>query len=327
MIDFSQYPEEHPFIIENDFIINPFEEKRRRYIEILKDIENYLINYIERGIQGYVACNDNSLKTQYENEYNNAQELFIFLKNNHLWYFYDLSCPETELASCSCIEEVYYYFNEFDNYISQIDNLMSFEYEFFTPLEDSWEIVKQVFFKIGTPYQLYGYFDYKNNEIITKIEDFLNDIYPVEDTWTDVLTSISNNKDQLIFDMQQFFDDIKIAGQDIKSLIKPVYNYISLIKLGGILLSKSWGTFNLNDDLTFLLKDYSEVMVSIQNNEKEAVGKSLQITDNLINSMVKPDRSNLEMVMSKTTKISFNSDDIKQKLIDIHNTFIIPNYN
>jgi len=258
MIDFSNYNEQYPYILPDNITTS------------------FLINPFREKNSKY-----------YHNINHSYPEL-----NGYFDGFNPLSVYEVAIKLDKCLD----FFKDFSSYASKVKILSSFENEYSNKINDSWLLVEQLFYKIGSTYKLFGYFD-------TLINNLINGL----------ITESS------------FITDLELGINDINTIITPMIDYMYLIELGNSLQGSSWEHLNSNEIIDPNIDSYSRVIISSDIDDRyEAIGISLQVSKNLISTSLKDDRSNIEMIMSKAFKISLNVSDVRQKLMDL--VFIIPDY-
>lgn len=259
MIDFSQYNEEAPFVI--------------------------------------ALTNENAFII--ESPFDEKRQRYIYeLKeyDRSTYRYFDNIEPDWVINVTRKADMAYDFFSDFERYAQRVKILASYEYLYVEKLEEAWNIVKQLFYKIGSPHKLFGYFDHQVNQFISGTID----------------------KPTLI-------NRIELGVNDMRVLLDPVIDFLYLLEIGTNLMNSSWGTLNEHSEIDALLIDYGQTIVSSNIDDRfEAIGTSIQLSTELTRTNLKSDKTNVEMIMSKNLKLSMNAFNLNARLNNL--VFVNPNY-
>jgi len=259
MIDFSQYPEESPFKI--------------------------------------AVTNENAFLIESPFDEKRLRYVFELREANKTAYrYFEEIEPDWVIEVARKADKVFDFFSDFATYVQRVKTLVPYEYAYKEALEDGWEVMRQIFYKIGTPYQLFGYFDHQVN----------------------LHTSGA-------IDNATFVQRIQTGIQDLNTILDPLLSLLYYIEIGSKLMQSSWSHLNPNDELDSLMASYGRTLISANIDDRfEAVGTSLQVSAEFFGNQLANDNSNVEMIMAKTIKISLDSYNLKQKLEALN--FYTPSY-
>jgi hypothetical protein len=337
MIDFSQYSEVAPFItpdlttnymkhIDNDYRELPFNDKRLLYINYLDRAVNEYLKYLERGAAGYAAQNDTNIRNQYASVYNDTQTLIEKLEPKPSQYF-SKAQPEDQSATCLGTDRVYDMYRNFIGISSRAQGLFMYEEYYVVVLKDVFNVAHQIFNAIGTRGQFFGYLDQQVKGICDLINLNADSLKNVSDDWTKILNTASSQLNDFLNNYDNFINNILIAGNDMRSIIKPIISFLNMLDIGGETFTATWGSVAFNEKIADIALEYGKSSAMFNGDHFVTnQGNSYQITDQMLQHM-NDDRSNLEFIMTKATKIALEDADIRNILVQIHNDIIVPNYN
>jgi hypothetical protein len=224
------------------------------------------------------------------------QHDFGFKLEDPTWNIFEYYRNEDINIAGKQSDDAYDFYVTFNNYASAVDTLYHFEYEFLNVLPLAWKKAKSIFFELGnTPLAISGNID-------SALIQFSDDL----STSTDIETLADN-----------FKIEIRQKVLDMSSELKALSDYVRLIKEAGSITGESWTIINTSKEIKPLLIEYAQVMSTQNDVNQKKIGYTLQLSNSLTDQMLRPDKANIEMVMSKNTKISFNGTNIRQELLDI----------
>jgi len=338
MINFSQYPEMEPFITKNLTIENPgfqispfkesiFEDKRQHYINFLKVKTDNFLAHIERGINGYIAEDINSPeKNNYLSKYNKAIDIWNTFTNVSPYYLFLKECPEEDSGYCLGADLVYDFYRTIPEYGSKLKGLQLYEEYFSVMFQELFDVTNELFHKIGTRGQLFGYIE---NEIIIFC-NYLDDIIELVDngqpTWQSILNIIDNNSLDINTNYQNFLGGVRLGASDARKIIKPVVKYINIFDIANKVINTCWTSVYKDKEIDDTTALFNRVSINFDEDPYiRTVGVASQISEG-IHPYIKEDQSNMELMMVKMIKTTFNELDIRNTLITIHQEIIIPTF-
>jgi len=335
MIDFSQYSEVDPFTtpildstyskhIDYDFKELPFNDKRKKYIDFLDKSFNKLIQYLERGAAGFASIEDTNLKNQFRQQYEAVQNLLELFEIKPSDYF-DISMPIDQSANCLGTDRVYSMYRNFINITSIVQGLYTYEEYYEVCLKDAFHVSNQIFNKIGTRGQFYGYLDQQVKGFGDLMDNYSEQLKNSADDWKLLLDIGAGFSTNLTTQYNSFVYNITTAGQDMRQLINPIIKFLNMVELGGDIFTASWGSFSINQKLANINKEYSKNIIGFEDYFAECGGNTYQITEQMLERL-NEDKSNIEFILTKATSLSLTDYGIRTKLEQIHNEIIIPNY-
>ncbi len=338
MINFSQYPEQAPFITPPKdeatvpYPIAPFTEaffetKREGYIHFIQEKTEILKSSIQRSMQGYESLpSGSSLRTSLSAEYIKAKEFNEFLIDNPPYKLFYKETPKASSGNCLGADYVYDMYRNFPDFASIVKGMQTYEEYFIVMFEDIHEVLYQVFNKIGTRGQLFGYID-KQVLAYGLVLDNLNiDISGdnFETNLNNIETALTNYKNSLL----SFTTNVQNAATDMRTIIEPVVQYLSLLEQAGSILSGIWGnTFKEPTVDPVLAKYNSHACVFTDDYTIKNYGIVMQIAQGMSGFLLE-DRSNFELMITKAIGTSFNQIDLHNRLVALHddNVLYIPDY-
>jgi hypothetical protein len=195
----------------------------------------------------------------------------------------------------------YEFYTDLLKYMNRVKSLETYECEFKKVFEIAWDLVYQLFYKIGTRYQLYGYFDYNVNKLIEG--DIADDA---------------------------FKEEICKGNSDMSRLINPLIEYIRLINLGEAIVETCWNSSEQDPVYKDIIDEYSKGYVTLSRWSHEDIewtlGNTMQVTSELDRLDLEATGTNIEMLKSKAVNIIFSQYDMRGRLRRLKLDFIIPNY-
>jgi hypothetical protein len=196
----------------------------------------------------------------------------------------------------------YTFYTDLLKYKNRVKSLETYDCEFQEVFEIAWRLVQQVFYKIGTRYQLYGYFDDTVNKLI---EDDI--------------------------DAEEFKEKMCTGNHDMSELIDPLVEYIRLIELGEKIVETCWTSSENDPNYKNIMSEYSKGYTTVSQDSPRDIewtlGSTMQVTSKLDELILNPTGNNIEMLKSKAVKIIFNQYNMQGKLRNLKSEFKIPNYN
>jgi hypothetical protein len=339
MIDFSQYTEHEPFtteplVLENvGYPIDPFQEaifelKRNHYINFLKLKIDGLLVYLERGASGYSSLPDNSTdRTDYLNKFEIIESWISGIYDNYPPKYFYKEQPKNESANCLGTDYVYDFYRNIPNYASRLRGLYTYEEYFVEMFDDVYSVVYQIFNKIGTRGQFYGYLDNQVSIFGDAIDSYINVLESSSGNWKDILNNSEILKNNYDTSFNLFKNNIIQAASDMRLIIEPIVKYLNIINDSANLMNSSWGNISINEGIDNVLTDYFQGAVTfVDDYHISNIGLSGQITENF-KTYIKDDRSNLELMIIKMVATTFQELNIRQILEQLHLEIVIPDYN
>jgi hypothetical protein len=327
MINFSSYAEEPDFIVNGpvlsepysrlpDFRETPFESKRQKYIEYLDKVTIRLESLLYNIVKNYNPTDIETTNIFYMLDtirYNNPRILFQYTSDIN------------NSAVCLGLDYVYDFYRNLLNYASRLEGLKTYE-EGFIPLFDKfYSVVDQVFNKIGTRGQLYGYTDQEIKTLGNYLESISGSIEQSA-TWNDARIFIDQELSTFNQNIANFRTNILNAAVDIRSIINPVVKYLNVIKVASDVIQTNWGNYAVTEPMRDTVNKYNKSVYlypedfNIQNR-----GVTSQILEQL-RPRIKSDGSNFELILTKSIKIALNKIGVSSLLAQIDSEIIIPNY-
>jgi hypothetical protein len=99
-----------------------------------------------------------------------------------------------------------------------------------------------------------------------------------------------------------------------------------MLDIGGETFASTWGSVAFNETIADIALEYGKSSATLNGDYFVTnQGNSFQISDQMLVHL-NDDRSNLEFILTKTTKLALVDANIRNILIQIHNDIIIPNY-
>ena len=324
MIDFSQYPEVHPFITpvipsnpgrpESDFRESPFENKRLKYINHLnKSIENLRIN-LESGVTGYRTSGGNA--THY-----NAAKVWLN-ELNSITDIFDVYTPDQDSGNCLGTDQVWDLFSRLPQFSNKLLSVKRFEEYSLDMFDDVYEVLNQIFDVIGTRGQLFGYTDRQVKDFIDLIDSWAQQLDA--DNYTDILSTANILKPTFDSAYSTFKTNVKQAGVDMRSIINPVVEYIYLVEKSITSMNVAWGSLQEDQRIKDVLLSFGQNQIDYTTDIKElALGAQISLS---IRGFIDEERSNLEMMVIKMVKTTYDQIDLRNRFIAVHQSMVIPNY-
>jgi len=322
MINFRDYPEMDPFITQDNIISEvgrpepefketPFNTRRLQYINYLNIKERYLNNLL-------TLAQSSGLDST-------SRQMQKILNDTPASIFFEEGTIESLSANCLGTDMVYDFYINILQYGSKLEGLGRYNEIYVDLYENAYEVVNQIFNKIGTRGQLYGYLD---NQIII-YTDFLDSfITELENATTSasMLSIIANRLTQFITIRNSYENNILLGAVDMRLIITPMVKYINLMNIGSKIVGLNFGTLGPNTRLKNIFYTWNK---TVYNFDGDYVPKykaiASQINEQLF-AMVSADRSNQEILLTKSIKLAFDETGISADLIQTKNNMIIPNY-
>ena len=336
MINFSDYQEHAPFITQDRDETDPpypiapfkeaiFEKKRESYIHFIQEKLEILLDSIQGDIHTYEALPDPSQsRTDLANDYLKAKEFRDMLLEEPPYALFYKETPKDQSGNCLGTDYVYDMYRTFPNFASIVKGMSTYEEYFANMFDDIHEILYQIFNKIGTRGQFYGYLD-------TKISDFISTIELLNTQLTsDNFETSLSNMEATLNDYNTYYnlfrDDIIEASTDMRLIVEPVVIYLNLLEQAGTILSGIWGNAFGHTEIDQVLMKYNRNVLGFTSDYTLANnGIIMQILEG-IKPFINDDKSNFEMMMTKAVGTSFDEISLSSRLQITHGEFHIPSY-
>lgn len=336
MINFSQYPELAPFIVSPKdeatvpYPIAPFTEaffetKREGYIHFIQGKTEILKSSIQRSMQGYESLESSSpLRTSLHAKYLKAKDFNTLLVYNPAHNLFYKETPKALSGNCLGADYVYDMYRKFPDFASIIKGMSTYEEYFIAMFNDIHEVLYQVFNKIGTRGQLFGYIDKQVLDYIITLNDLNTDISG--DNFETNLNNIENVMDTYEADLLSFTTDVQNAAADMRGIIEPIVQYLSLLEQAGSILSGIWGNTFKDPIVDPVLAKYnSHACIFTDDYTIKNYGIVMQIAE-AMSGFLKEDRSNFELIITNTIGTAYTTIDLHNRLVALHGVLHIPDY-
>jgi hypothetical protein len=209
---------------------------------------------------------------------------------------------------------------------SRVQGLFMYEEYYVKVLKDVFNVSHQIFNAIGTRGQFFGYLDQQVKGICDLMNLNANALKGVANDWTQILNTASSQLNNFLNNYNAFINNILTAGNDMRSIIRPVISFLDMLDIGGETFASTWGSVAFNETIADIALEYGKSSATLNGDYFVTnQGNSFQISDQMLVHL-NDDRSNLEFILTKTTKLALVDANIRNILIQIHNDIIIPNY-
>jgi len=329
MIDFSQYPERAPFIVQPRGIdlpgyeINPFHEaffetKRKSYIHYLQENTTRFNLSIQETIRA--ASNPSAGDRQ------SAENILEVLATDSPYEIFFKEYPKDQSGNCLGTDYAYDLYRTLPNMASKLRGLYSFEEYFTTMFDDVYKLLYQIFQRIGTRGQLYGYIEAQILDYTIEIDTYIQELEAEADP--DIrITLMPGIETRFLSAYTDFLTNVRTAASDMRDLVEPIVEYLNLSGIALDVMNTIWGNTLKNPELDDTLTEYSRATVAFAGDYNISnQGFSVQVLQGF-EPYINEDRTNFEMIITKTVGTTFDELQINTRIKDTHSRFIIPNYN
>ena len=321
MIDFSNYPELDPFTLDDNTIDNnnnpepefkeaPFNLRRQHYINYLNDRENKLYQLITLAQTSGLDQVSRNIQ---------------FILGTPSSLVFRLEQPEATSGNCLGTDQVYDFYRNILQFGSRLEGLGRYNEQFIELYEDTYNIGYQIFNKIGTRGQLYGYLDKTVIDYGNILDTFIQDLEN-SNTTNDMLNIIAANENSFINSRDTFRTNILAGASDMREIINPVVKYLNLIDISSKIIGLNWATIGPSEKIKNIFYVWNKTIYDFDGDyipKYKAIAS--QINEQML-PMIKEDKSNLELIITKSIKLAFDETGITTDLIQTESEFIIPNY-
>lgn len=217
----------------------------------------------------------------------------------------------TALDLCSELDQLYSFYQNIISYSSRLEGLSRYTCVFKPELFNDAYLVTDYLFNRDTRGQIYGYFDYRVNELhnyFNKISLEINTAKPSER-----LKIIIDCQKEISNILNSFTDDVNLTTSKIKELISPVVTYVNIVDLGYKILENVLGSYAVGTELSKTISLYNKSASTSEDHIVSSYAISSQIFEQ-VKPLLEQDSSNFTQVITKSIKLTFEQLGIKNNL-------------
>ena len=329
MINFSDYNEENIFKVPDtaiedaqsrlpDFRETPFNERRVHYI-------NYLENTFNKFLARLYQI-ESTVGTGPSDPILSDLKLIIErIKLDPPHSYFEVEREKITSGNCLGTDYAYDFYRDLVGYGSRLEGLKTYDESYMDIFDDAYQTVNQIFNTIGTRGQFYGYLDQEIKILGDYIEEVLLMIES-ESTWVGANNIIISEKSNIDLALDTFNTNVVLGASDMRLIVEPIIKYLNLIELGSNIIEINWGGYAISENLRSTINQYNRAAYGF---EQDYIIQSKGITSQILEQFrpsLKPDRSNFELILTKSIKIAFTKIGVTSDLEATKTEIIIPQY-